>query len=743
MAQKLIIVESPAKTRTIAKYLGKDYNVIASMGHIIDLPEKELAVDLKANFEPKYVVIPGKEKTLEAIRLAAQKASQIYLASDPDREGEAIAFHIAKYLGVLDKSKRVLFNEITKPAIMHGLENPGVVDLNKVDAQQARRVLDRLVGYKVSPILWKILHKGLSAGRVQSVALKILALREDEIERFVPQEFWTLDLLLSKKGTKFPAKVTKLFGKKLEITNADEANQHKTAFESNLPLMVASIIEKDLSKNPLPPFITSTLQLEASRKLNFSAKKTMQLAQMLYEGLDLGEEGPVGLITYMRTDSVRISEEAQKGAKAFVTEKYGKEYVGKGVFAKSKNAQDAHEAIRPTYIDKTPAEVKNFLTRDQFKLYEMIWQRFVASQMSSAKLKRQTVEFASGGYTAETSATKVVFDGFLKLWDTPIADDEQEAKTKLPQLTVGEEVAVEEFVGNQHFTKPPARFTEGSLVKELETQGIGRPSTYAQIISTLLDRKYVKVEEKRLFVTELGKQVNTFLQKMFPDIFEEKFTARMEEELDDVESGTKGWRELLSEFYTPFATKLGDIKKQTPELKADAIEQTGKTCPKCGSPLIIRWGRFGKFVACSNFPTCRHTEPLDGGEDKPKPEVQTIDEKCPRCGADLAIKQSRRGAKFIACTKYPECDFTKALSSGVPCPRENCKGELVEMVSKKGKKFWKCSEQECDFVAFYPPEKQACPSCGAKTVFLRATTKKRALWCALCNWKIDVEQPET
>ncbi len=605
MSKKVIIVESPAKSKTLSRYLGKEFKILPSMGHIIDLPAKELAVDIESDFEPKYVVIPGKQKILNTIKAAVIEADEIFLASDPDREGEAISYHIARVLGVLDKSRRVLFNEKTSEAILDGIEHPGEIDINKVNAQQARRILDRLVGYKVSPLLWKILRKGLSAGRVQSVALKILAKRQEEIEAFVPKEYWTLDLTLSSAKQEFPAKIIEFRGEKLDISDGETAQKHTESVEKNAPFTVDSVEQKKLRKNPFPPFITSTLQLEAFRKLGFSAKKTMMLAQQLYEGIELGDEGPTGLITYMRTDSVRIADIAKRTAKKYIKTEFGDDYVGKIVFKSKKSAQDAHEAIRPTYIEQTPKAIKSYLPNDHFRLYELIWLRFIASQMSPARLERTTVELKAGDYTARTSATKVAFDGFLKLWQVPIAENENEEKTKLPALVKGNTVELVEILPEQHFTKPPARYSEGTLVKELESQGIGRPSTYAQIISTLIDRKYVRTEKKRLFVSELGKDVNKLLQMMFPNIFEEKFTASMEKELDEVERGEKGWKKVLDEFYKPFSNRIVEIEKNRNELKKEFIEETGRNCPECDSPLVIRWGKNGKLIACTGFPKCK------------------------------------------------------------------------------------------------------------------------------------------
>lgn len=701
------------------------------MGHLVDLPQKQLSVDIKDGFKPNYEVIPDKTKILESIRKSVKNATEIYLASDPDREGEAIAYHIARLLGIVDTAHRILFNEITKNAIKREVENPTKINLNKVYAQQARRILDRLVGYKVSPILWKLIHKGLSAGRVQSVALKILAKREDEIEKFVPSEYWTLDLTLSKDDATFPAKVTKFRGEKFELPDESHANKHRLAVEDAAPFTVKSVTRKEQKRIPPPPFITSTMQLETSRKLRYSAKKTMRIAQQLYEGIELGDEGPSGLITYMRTDSVRIADVARASAKKFIAAQFGKEYIGAIRHAKGKAAQDAHEAIRPTFPARTPQQVKQFLSADQFKLYELIWKRFIASQMAPAQLQRTAVALEAGEYTAETSETKIMFDGFLKVWSIRVAQSEEEEKVKLPPLEKDDIAALEKVEQNQHFTKPPARYSEGTLVRELEAQGIGRPSTYAQIISTLLMRKYTRSEKRKLIVTDLGKQVNMLLQKLFPDLFEEKFTAQMEQELDGIEQGKKEWQQVLNEFYSPFAQKLETVEKERKKLKEELTEKTGRKCPKCSSELVVRWGRYGKFIACSNYPKCRYTEPLE----KDKRETQSLDEKCPECGAQLLIKYNRWGGKFVACSQYPKCKYARSYILDIPCPRKDCDGKLAELVSKKRKIFYACSREDCDFVAFYPPIAEPCPECGAKSTFMKKLKKAEIQFCALCDWK--------
>lgn len=739
MAKKVVIVESPAKSRTISKYLGKDFVVVASMGHIIDLPENELAVDVERGFKPRYIIIPGKKKILDRIKKVVLDAEAVYLASDPDREGEAIAYHIAHTLGLEDKAFRVLFNEITKRAVVEGIKNPGKIDMNKVYAQQARRILDRLVGYKVSPLLWRIMKKGLSAGRVQSVALKILAKREKEIAEFVPKEFWTIDLILEKDGSQFGARVKLFRGKKLEIPNESEAKKHAEAIRKTDELIVKSVERKRGRRNPLPPFVTSTLQLEAFRKLGFSTKKTMQLAQQLYEGVELGDEGPTGLITYMRTDSVRVADIARAAARKFIKENFGEEYVGFGKFKSPKGAQEAHEAIRPTMPSRTPQSVKPYLTKDQYRLYELIWRRFIASQMAPAELERINVKISCGEYEAETKAVKVLFDGFLRVWKVKLAESEDEREDKLPELEESDPVRLVDVKPAQHFTKPPPRFTEGTLVKELESQGIGRPSTYAQIVSTLLERKYVVSRKRKLHVTELGMAVNELLQKMFPDVFEEKFTARMEEELDKVEVGDKSWQQVLEEFYEPFAKKLEQASRNRKELKDSLIKTLNRKCPVCGAPLVVRWGRFGQFIACSNYPECKYTEPLDKAENQRKEPI-TLDEKCPECGAPLVIRYNRSGGRFIACSNYPKCKYTRSLTLEFPCPKPDCDGFLVERTSKRGKIFYSCSNESCDFVAFDEPTGEPCPKCGAKTTFIKHNKKGDIRYCAICGWKSKINQ---
>ncbi len=733
--KKVIIVESPAKSRTLTKYLGKDFTILASMGHVIDLPSKKLSVDVDAGFEPHYEIIPGKKKILINIRKAVNKDTELYLASDPDREGEAIAYHIAKALGFEEQAYRVLFNEITKKAILCGVENPGKININKVYAQQARRILDRLVGYKVSPMLWRIMNKTLSAGRVQSVALKILSKREQEILSFIQKEFWTIDLELNKESELFPAKVTHFKDKKLEIENGADAKKHCDAVKKSVPIVVDEIEKKQQKRYPSPPFVTSMLQLEASRKLGFSPKKTMRIAQQLYEGMELGDEELTGLITYMRTDSVRISVEARDAAKKFIQAQFGKNYVGKGFYKSKKSAQDAHEAIRPTVPSRTPQQTKDYLSREQQRLYELIWKRFIASQMSSAELEKIAIHFVAGDYTAKSSAITVIFEGFLKLWEVKLSDEEDENSIKLPELKKGEEVDIEKIDPVQHFTKPPARYTQGTLVKELESQGIGRPSTYAQIISTLLDREYARIDKKKLFVTELGTKVNELLQKMFPEIFEEKFTAQMEKQLDEVEQGDKSWQQLLKEFYEPFSVKLIEISKNSRELKQSLIEKTKEKCPKCGAELIIRWGRYGRFIACPNFPKCRYTKPLNDDGERKKSEIVELDEKCPECSSKLLLRRNRYGGRFIACSNYPKCKYARPYVTEFQCPKPGCNSKLIERSSKKGRLFYTCEDENCDFIAFDEPVEQKCQKCGAPVTFIRRNKTGEIRHCVICGMK--------
>jgi DNA topoisomerase-1 len=692
MGKKLLIVESPAKAKTIQKYLGKDFIVKASMGHVIDLPEKEFGVDIEKGFKPKYTTIKGKAKILKEIKEAAKKSSEVYLATDPDREGEAISWHIANALKRVKKDGiyRVRFNEITRKAIAEAVKNPDKIDENKVYAQQARRILDRIVGYTISPLLSRKFKKALSAGRVQSVALRLICDREEEIRNFVKREYWTVEALLEKEKKDFKAKAIAVDGKKLgkfDIPNKEKADELIKRAEGK-PFKVIKVEKKERRRKPPAPFITSTLQQEASKRFGFPAKLTMQIAQQLYEGIDLGSER-VGLITYMRTDSTRVSDEAVKEVRKFIAEEFGKESLparARSYEGKTKNAQDAHEAIRPTSVFRTPESVKKYLTLEQYRLYELIWRRFVASQMKDAVFNTVSADLEAGGITFRATGSTLKEEGFLKVY--PVEVEEK----LLPELREGEEVKAKEVKGVQHFTEPPPRYTEGTLVKALEEEGVGRPSTYATIISNIIQRGYVEKEKQKLKPTELGEFINSLLKRLFPKIVDVKFTASVEEELDKIEEGRKDWRELLKEFYFGEFKEL--LEKAEEELKGLKGEEIGRKCPECGAPLLKVHGRYGAFIACSAYPECRYKEKLN--------EDEKTGRKCPECGGELLVKRGRFG-RFIACSNYPECRHTEPITYG-RCPK--CReGDIVERRSKKGKVFYGCSRYpECDFVSNRPPE---------------------------------------
>ncbi|GAB6076383.1 type I DNA topoisomerase [Desulfurobacterium crinifex] len=691
--KKLLIVESPAKAKTIQRYLGKDFIVKASMGHVIDLPEKEFGVDIEKNFKPKYVTIKGKDKILREIKKAAKESDEVLLATDPDREGEAISWHIANALKRIKKDGiyRVRFHEITKKAIEEAIKNPDQIDENKVNAQQARRILDRIVGYTISPLLSKRFKKALSAGRVQSVALRLICDREEEIRKFVPKEYWTIEGIFRKETSKFPAKLFAVDGKKLDKFDIPDEKSAKGLVEraKGAPFTVTRVERKERKRKPYPPFITSTLQQEASKRFGFPAKLTMQIAQQLYEGIDLGSER-VGLITYMRTDSTRISDEAVKEVRKFIKEEIGSECLPKtkrSYEARTpKSAQDAHEAIRPTSVYRTPESVKEYLTPEQYKLYDLIWRRFVASQMEDAVFNTVSADIEGNGLKFRATGSTLKKEGFLKVY--PVEVEEK----LLPDLNEGDKVEPEKIKGVQHFTEPPPRYTEGTLVKALEEEGVGRPSTYATIISNIIQRGYVEKDKQKLKPTELGEFINDILKKLFPKIVDVKFTANVEEELDKIEEGKKEWREVLKEFY--FGEFKGLLEKAEKELKNLKGEEIGRECPECGAPLLKIHGRYGTFIACSNYPECKYKESL-------KEEPEKTGEKCPECGGDLVIKSGRYG-RFIACANYPECKYTAPITYG-KCPKCG-EGDVVERRSKKGKKFYGCSRYpECDFISNKPP----------------------------------------
>lgn len=674
MAKSLVIVESPAKAKTIKKYLGKDFNVEASSGHLIDLPSNRLGVDIEKNFKPQYVVISDKKKFLGQLEKAAKKVEKIYLASDPDREGEAIAWHIVDRLKIKNRAFRVLIYEITEKAVQEAIRNPISLSQERFEAQQARRVLDRLVGYQVSPILWKKVRRGLSAGRVQSVALRIIVEREREIESFKPEEYWTVEAglkqLLESNGISFIALLVKYDGQKVEIHNEKHALEIVEALK-NKKYSVFSVERKERIRNTLPPFITSTVQQEASRKLRFPVKKTMSIAQRLYEGLELGEEGPVGLITYMRTDSVRISEHAVAEARSYIGENYGADFLPEtpNIFKLKRSAQDAHEAIRPTAVATTPDQVKPFLSEDEFELYKLIWQRFIASQMSPAVYDQTIVEIEAGKGLFRVTGSVMKFPGFTATYMEGKEEEEEakekEEEAKLPELSEGEELKLLNLEGKQHFTQPPPRFTESSLVKELEENGIGRPSTYSTILSTIQEREYVVKEKNRLKPTLLGSSVTDLLIQGFPEVMDVQFTADMEEKLDEVEEGTVNWVELLKRFYKEFSKRLTQAESSMRSLRREGVP-TDVECENCGSSMIIKWGKKGEFLSCSRYPDCKNAKQFEYNEDgeirikeKKKPEIRN-DILCDLCGKPMAIRTSRYG-KFLGCTGYPGCKGIKRL----------------------------------------------------------------------------------
>ena len=685
MGQKLVIVESPAKAKTIEKYLGKNYVVEASMGHVRDLPKSQLGVDIENDYNPKYITIRGKGELLSKLRKLAKKSDKIYLATDPDREGEAISWHLANVLKIDENENcRIEFNEITKDAVKNSIKHPRKINCNLVDAQQARRVLDRLVGYEISPLLWRNVKWGLSAGRVQSAALKLICDREEEIKKFNPEEYWTVDVKLKKGKKSFPVKLTTKNKKKIEIKNKEQADQIIDELKEN-EYIVSKIKKGTKNKNPLAPFTTSTLQQEASKKLNFMTKKTMSVAQQLYEGVEVKKFGTVGLITYMRTDSVRISKEAQEKALNFIDETYGKEYVPEEprVYKGKKNIQDAHEAIRPTYIEITPEIAKANLSNDQYKLYALIWKRFIASQMATCILNTNSLEIKNGDYTLRASGSTIKFDGFMKVYE--YISGEEEESVLLPELEENEVLKEESIEGKQHFTQPPARYSEAAFVKLLEEKGIGRPSTYVPTISTLISRKYVDREKKILIPTELGFIVNDILSNYFKQIVDTDFTAEMEVKLDNVEAGKESWTHIVDEFFTPLKE---DIEKAEKEISKVIIEDkvSDVPCDKCGRLMVIKHGRFGDFLACPGYPECQNTKPI----------VEEVDANCPLCGGKILVKRSKKGNRFYGCSNYPECNFVSWYEpTNEKCPE--CGSYMVKRYSKSKGEYLQCSDKECKY----------------------------------------------
>jgi DNA topoisomerase-1 len=774
MAKSLVIVESPAKAKTIGKYLGKQYLVKASLGHVKDLPKKDLAVDVERDFTPKYEVIEGKKKLMAELKQAAKGVDSVYLAADPDREGEAICWHLKEELEPKKSGKpaifRVMFNEITASAVKKAFEKPLAVNVHLVEAQQARRILDRLVGYKISPLLWDKVRRGLSAGRVQTVALRLIVEREREIRAFQKQEYWTIDVSLNAKK---PPVLTARLNKRDEETAriGDEATATGIVRDlEGASYTVRSVTTREKRRNPVPPFITSTLQQEASRKLRFSVKRTMMLAQALYEGKEIGKEGATGLITYMRTDSTRVSEDAVAEVRGFVSERYGDNYLpaSPNVYKTKKDAQDAHEAIRPTSVHHTPESLEKFLAEDELKLYRLIWMRFIASQMTPALLDQTTIDIDARGtskvpYLFRATGSVLKFDGFLKVYEEgkdQKDDEDEDLRHKLPAVSEGEVLRFKEIHPEQHFTEPPPRYNEATLVKKLEADGVGRPSTYASILSTIQDRDYVKKEGGKFVPTELGMVVTDLLLENFNDLFDVSYTARMEEELDEIEEGKLEWREAMAEFYGRFQKDLNHAERHMTDIKR-MEKPTDLVCEKCGKPMVIKWGRHGSFIACTGYPDCTNTRELTvdlpdvdkadlGEQDEQEycencgrpmvlkkgrfgqfyacsgyPDCKTtkqvggeqrkdvpLEEQCPQCGSNLVQKYGRYG-EFVACSNYPKCKYIKQKTIGVACP--NCsEGQVVERRSKRGKTFYGCNRYpECDFVAWNKPIAQKCPECGS------------------------------
>ncbi|MFN0171459.1 MAG: type I DNA topoisomerase [Bryobacteraceae bacterium] len=806
MSKSLVIVESPAKAKTINKYLGKQYVVKASLGHVKDLPKSQLAVDVDNGFLPKYEVIDGKKKLVQELKDAAKKVDNVYLAADPDREGEAICYHLQEVLGGKKDGPaifRVMFNEITPTAIRRAFEKPMPVNVNLVEAQQARRVLDRLVGYKISPLLWDKVRRGLSAGRVQTVALRLIVEREREILAFLRREYWTIDVdLLAKKPPVLEARLARIRDVNAEIPDQQSTDSILADLDGAV-YTVQSVATREKRRNPVAPFITSTLQQESARKLRFSVKRTMMLAQRLYEGVELGKEGLTGLITYMRTDSTRVSDDALDEVRRFIAgERYGPRYLPErpNVFKSKKDAQDAHEAIRPTSVLRTPEDVAPFLAEDELKVYRLIWMRFLASQMMPAVFDQTTIDVAAPGksgtgYLFRATGSVPKFDGFLRVYEEgkdQKDEDDEELKHKLPAVQEGEVLRFKSIEPEQHFTEPPPRFNEATLVKELEADGVGRPSTYAAILSTILEREYVTKEGGRFSPTELGMVVTDLLLESFDDIFDVKYTARMEDELDEIEEGKRDWREALAEFYEKFekdlehaAANMTDIKRMekptdmlcercgkplvikwgkhgsfiactgypectfTREISqvvngngsstSEISEEGEEYCENCGRPMVLKKGRFGQFYACTGYPDCKTTKPI-GGTQK-KADVP-LEEPCPQCGSNLVLKSGRFG-EFTACSNYPKCKYVKQKTIGVACP-ECTEGEVVERRSKRGKTFYGCNRYpECKFVAWGKPIAEKCPECGGSYLIERYL-KSGAIWqCPNKECKFKQPAPAT
>mgnify|MGYP001053937111 CR=1 FL=1 len=757
--KSLVIVESPAKSKTIKKILGGEFQIEASYGHIRNLPTKDsatdnLGFDVNNNFEPKFEVIPGKQQVVKKLNDLAKKVDKIYLASDPDREGEAIAWHVRQVLKVPDeKIYRIVFNEITPKAVKHSVANPRTIDMDMVQAQQTRQILDKLVGFKLSPVLWKqIGNRNLSAGRVQSVALRMICEREEEIEKFIPQEYWSIHANLDKDGKMFEAELSKIKGKAVEktIKNKDEAQKivdyllnPETQYE------VSKVTKKTTKRKPTAPFITSTMQRAASSKLGFGVSKTMQVAQKLYEGIEI-DGTPVGLITYMRTDSVRISDDAQGMAQEFILQNYGEKYYPEkpNIYVKGKqNVQDAHEAIRPSYPERTPESIKQYLDNDQYKLYKLIWEKFMSSQMAPAEIANKTIEIQSGDYTLRAGTSKVMFDGFLTLYNDAEDDEDKATDAKIPDLEKGDKVVCKKITPKQHFTQPPPRYNEASLVKALEEYGIGRPSTYATIITVIQTRKYVEKKDKALHPTLLGRTVSKQLVSQFSDIMDYKFTAGMEEKLDKIAEKQAIWVKVLQDFYTPFMEEVNSVMKTAQKVTIE----TKINCPNCGKPMVLRSSKTGsQFLGCSGYPDCKTTMSLNvlqemeaGGNDEESSEKpqEICEEKCEKCGSDMIFKLGPYG-KYMECTNA-DCKHRKPYrkSTGVTCPKCG-NGDIVERKSKRGTVFFGCNKYpDCDFVLWNEPTGETCPTCGSLLV-KKVLKKGTVIACSSmkCSYKVEPEQ---
>ncbi len=746
MSQNLLIVESPSKANTIRKYLGDDFQVVSTVGHIRDLPRKQLGVDVNKEFKPLYVTIPGKQKAVSQIKAAAEKAVTIYLATDPDREGEAIGWHVTRILKNLGKPiYRVMFYEITESGVSEAMRQPTQLNMDLVEAQQARRIIDRLVGFKVSPFLWRVLYSGLSAGRVQSVALRLICERQEEIDKFVPEEYWSINTEVeTREKKKFEAELLKIQGKKTNIPDeaAATAIQHEL---QDAVFTIKSVEQKKIKRNPQPPFITSTMQQTAFQKLRFTTKRTMSLAQQLYEGVTLPSGEVTGLITYMRTDSTRISDQAIGAARGYIQNNIGKEYLpekGRQYTRGKGKVQDAHEAIRPVNPFITPDQIKAALTPPQFKLYDLIWRRFIASQMLPAVFDSLTVDILAGdNYLLRARGSHMLFDGYRHIYTE---GNNSEEKILPPGLKPKDILKLLKVVPEQHFTKPPAPYTESTLVKILDQEGIGRPSTYANIISVIQDRNYVQSEKRKLFPTELGKVTNSLLVEHFSELVNTEFTRDMETRLDKIEAGDITPLEVLDEFWGHLEAWLESSSKSYSAIKKSLQMETDIICEKCGKPMVVKWSKNGQFLACTGFPSCKNARPLDS-EPQTETEAEPEDHgKCEKCGSPLVLRDGRYG-KFLACSDYPKCRFTRPHSVLMPCPKDDCKGSVAQRRTRRGRVFYGCtSYPDCDFTSWDPPIDEKCPKCGNNYMVSKSTKRKGDYHlCPACKFERGTGETES